>query len=267
MSPVRSLPFLALWMLACGDPAALAPGAEVHVDDAVTGDLKGELQTVASAQVFFGHHSVGGDLLAGLAVLAKDAGVSVSLREGPVGNNGDPLGKMDDFAKQMETTAPQADIAAMKLCYVDFTPQTDVPALLTRYQESVRRVRAARPAVKLVHITAPLYARPTGVKTTVNRMLGRTVWEDSANKKRLEYNEGLKRAFPGEPLFDLAAFESTRPDGGHEAYVVDGKTVPMLWAGYTHDGGHLNDVGKRAGARAFVRVLAATIRAGGPGGQ
>jgi hypothetical protein len=36
--------------------------------------------------------------------------------------------------------------------------------------------------------------------------------------------------------------------------------VPMLWAGYTTDGGHLNPASSRAGARAFARTLAAAIR-------
>jgi hypothetical protein len=54
--------------------------------------------------------------------------------------------------------------------------------------------------------------------------------------------------------------ESTRPDGTIEAYEVDGNPVPMLWPGYSRDGGHLNDEGKLVAGKAFAHALAGVLR-------
>jgi hypothetical protein len=98
------------------------------------------------------------------------------------------------------------------------------------------------------------------MKTKLNRTLGRPVWEDLANAKRLAYGKKLRETFPGEPFFDLSAVESTRPDGSTEAYEVEGKSVPMMWPGYTQDGGHLNGEGGRVAAKAFAHALASALR-------
>jgi len=42
-----------------------------------------------------------------------------------------------------------------------------------------------------------------------------------------------------EPLFDLAAIESTAPDGTRASFMKDGKTYYQMVSDYTHDGGHL----------------------------
>ena len=68
-----------------------------------------------------------------------------------------------------------------------------------------------------MHVTAPLMERPSGVKVQLNRLLGRLIWGDAANLKRSTFNEKLRAAYAGEPIFDLAAVESTRPDGSRES--------------------------------------------------
>lgn len=242
---------------ACGGSAPTAMENTTLVDDV----LKSDLQTVRGARIFFGHYSVGANILEGLARLSRDAGIPVEIGEGPVGENTKPLAKFEDFARHAESPAAEGEqLMLMKLCYVDFTPDSDVDALVKAYASAVERVRKARPAVKVVHVTPPLFARTTELKWKVKRMLGSAVWEDQANLRRLEFREQLLRRFPGEPVFDLAAVESTRPDGTREEYTVDGRMVPMLWSGYTSDGGHLNDSGKQVAAKAFVHALATALR-------
>lgn len=255
----RAAALAAACSLAIGCPAAVA--AEKTEEKALVADdsLKRDLETLRAARVFFGHHSVGRDLLDGVAQLAKEAGVEVSLGEGPVGENQDPKSKFEAWAKKAESGV-EADLMVMKLCFVDFTPHTNPEELLSAYQAAVARVKQAKPGVKIVHVTAPLTGRAGGAKAWLNRTVGRSVWADDANARRLAYNRALRAAFPGEPIFDLATVESTRPDGSREEHAVGGQPVPMLWPGYTYDDGHLNDAGKRVAARAFIATLAQALR-------
>jgi len=243
--------------LACGVDTRATTEARDLVDET----LKQDLATLRGARVFFGHHSVGQNILDGLAALSKEAGIEVRIDEAPVGENLKPLGKFEDFARRAERDKDDGtQLMLMKLCYVDFNPRTDVDGLVRAYSAAVDRVHKARPGVRVVHVTPPLFARPGDVKSRLNRTLGRPVWEDQANAKRLDFARRLRETFPGEPVFDLAAVESTRPDGTVEEHEVDGQPVPMLWPGYSSDGGHLNDTGKLVAAKAFAHALAAALK-------
>ncbi|MCC7074831.1 MAG: SGNH/GDSL hydrolase family protein [Deltaproteobacteria bacterium] len=221
--------------------------------------LRSELTTLKEARIFFGHHSVGVNLLEGVAALAREAGVAVTIGEGSVGANTYPKSKFEAWAQKAEAGI-DADLMVMKLCYVDVTPSTNVDELVASYRGAVERVRHAKPGVKILHVTTPLTVRGDGLKNWLKRSFGRSVWDDDANAKRLAYNRALVAAFPGEPIFDLATIESTRPDGSREEHVVGGTPVPMLWPGYSDDGSHLNEQGKRMAGRAFVAALAAALR-------
>ncbi len=234
---------------------AAAQEAKAVVDD----QLRSELQRVQSARVFFGHQSVGDNLLEGVAALAREAGTAVAIGDGHIGANTDPKSKFEDWARKAESGA-DVELMVMKLCYVDISPTTNVDDLVAAYRGAVERVRRAMPGVKILHVTAPLTERGSGLKNWLKRSLGRSVWDDDSNAKRAAFNRALKLAFPADPIFDLAAVESTRPDGSREEHVVNGQPVAMLWPGYSSDGGHLNDAGKRAAGRAFVAALAAALR-------
>lgn len=230
--------------------------------------LVAALRAVATHKVWFGHHSVGSDLLEGVQALARDADVAVTIGEGPVGNNGEPLDKIAAFEREaLSGAGKDADVVAMKLCYADFKPTTDVSTLVDAYAASVQRIRAARPNVRVLHITPPLTTRQSDLKSRVLRFFGRPVWGDDANMRRVEYGELMAARFAGEPLLDLARIESTRSDGSREIHLVSSaavpgaraRLVPMLWPGWSRDEGHLNDDGKRVAARAFVTAVQAAI--------
>ncbi len=216
-----------------------------------------DLATVAAHRIYFGHHSVGRNILDGVATLSAEAGVAVELQEGPVGQNMDPQSKFAAFER--EASARDVEVALVKLCYVDFTPTTDVAALVRDYRAMIERLQARKPALTILHMTPPLHARPTDVKSRAKRVLGRAVWEEQANLRRLEFADALKATWPPDTIFDLAVVESTVPGGGREWHPVDGRQVPMLWPGYTSDGGHLNDVGQRVVGKAFLRFLAQAL--------
>jgi hypothetical protein len=164
----------------------------------------------------------------------------------------------DAFAK-LEPCLPR--VALMKFCYVDFTPSTNSDSLFRSYEDLITSLRRRYPEVSFVHVTVPLTARPTGLKDTVKRWLGRTVRKDEANRRRGLFNHRLRRTFRNETLFDLARIESTRPDGTLESFRGrDGTTIAALFPGYTSDGGHLNERGRDLAAAEFARVVAAAAR-------
>ncbi len=227
--------------------------------------LKAQLETVSTKRVLFAHQSVGMNVLAGLEVLAKEEGVSLTVKEftpgaplSPglthffVGENEHPAGKLEHFAATLEKT-PGVELAVLKLCYVDISADTDVTALFAKYQATHDALKAKFPSVEFVHVTAPLTVVQTGLKAFAKRLTGSAPWGARANVKRHQFNELLRKTYGSTRLFDLAAVESTGADAC--TFERDGKTWPCLRSSWTDDGGHLNATGQRAVARAFVEAL------------
>ena len=231
--------------------------------------LRAELERVARERIYFGHQSVGMNLLQGVAELAAEAGVPVRIARADhaidvppatfghtfVAENGRPLEKLESFRSALG--AADVDIAMLKFCYVDIEADTDVKALFARYQAALAELRRAHPHTTFVHITLPLTTVQTGFKAVVKRLLGRPPYGTLEDMRRDEYNRLLRQAYAGrEPLFDLARIESTAPDGTPVQVQWNGVVAPVMAAEYTDDGGHLNAEGRRRGARALIAVLA-----------
>lgn len=253
--------------------AAVALSAGVAAPGGTGAGTRQELEAVARRAILFGHQSVGMNLLDGLQKLAAREGVSlrvVDVSAAPaaapstishlfVDENGDPLGKLQSFARAMgvlPTSSP--DIALVKFCYVDFRPDTDAGALFARYQATVSDLLARHPSTRFVHVTAPLSTVQSGPKAWAKRLLGKTPYGLAENARREDFNALLRQAYAGrEPLFDLALVESTLPDGSRTTVSWNGRSLPILAAPYTDDGGHLNEEGRLRAARELVAVLAA----------
>lgn len=242
--------------------------------------LRAELETVSRLAIYFGHQSVGANILEGVQRLAAQEGITLRIVESPsaagaargtcahgfIGANGDPQAKIQGFVRALEGSAA-VDVAFMKLCYVDFHAGTDPRALFERYEASLRELRKQHPTTTFVHVTAPLTTIQGGVKALAKRLLGRETSEPQ-NARRDQFNALMRKAYEGrEPLFDLARLESTHPDGRAETISWNGKTVPVLVSAYTDDGGHLNAQGQERVARELIRFLAALPRTapGAPG--
>jgi len=227
---------------------------------------------LGAKRIFFGHQSVGANIMAGVADLvaaeprlglrvvtdaaALDSGGA--FLHGPVGSNGDPGGKTDDFAARIEgPLAGRLDVAFHKYCYVDVTAATDVPAVFEHYRQTMARLAAAHPGVVFVHVTTPLVTVPGGAAVSLKRMLGRTPGRFADNLARERFNQLMRRTYAGrEPLFDLAAIESTRPDGSRETFAAGGHRAYALVPAYASDGSHLNEVGRRRVAEELLVFLA-----------
>ena len=247
---------------------------DVKMNDSV---LAHDLKEIGGLKIYFGHQSVGVNILEGIRDLQRggaDARLNmVNLHDRPVpagpffaesliGKNGKPDTKCDAFSKRVADLARDSlDIAFMKFCYVDFKKDTDVHAVLTSYQSMVDSLRKKAPHVTLVHVTVPLTVRTAGWKKIVKRVLGREEASDIENAKRNEFNEMLRQQYRNEPVFDLAAVESTYPDGARESFSSNGTTVYALISGFSDDGAHLNKTGRDVAARELIHLLAASGRA------
>lgn len=233
------------------------------------------LERLGQLRIFFGHQSVGDDILEGVRDLAKGVApppVAVAelapggalargvITHARIGRNEDPVSKVEHFERLLtEGVGASADVALFKLCYVDFNASTDTAALFARYQAAHEALRAKFPHIRWVHVTAPLTVVQRGVKGWLKERLGRTPFGAAENARRHEYNERLRRAYGArEPLFDLAQLEATRPDGSLETYPLPGGgQAPALVPAYARDGEHLNEDGRRRVALALVELLAA----------
>jgi len=256
---------------------APACGAGVHASTdprAVISTLSnGDAERLSKKRIFFGHQSVGFNVVDGLQALEKEnpalaftiketrdpaqvaAGVFAHTR---IGQNEAPSTKIRDFTAALEGgMAEHVDVAFFKFCYIDFDASTDAAKVFAEYKAAMTQLQQKFPRITFVHVTTPLAVVQSGPKAAIKRLFGKKPGGAEANIVRNRYNELLRQEYAGkQPLFDLAAFEATRLDGARATFDDSGSTYPMLAAEYASDGRHLNDLGSRWVAAHLVKVLA-----------
>jgi hypothetical protein len=229
---------------------------------------------LVSRRVFFGHQSVGKNLLEGLQELATQSAQPLRIvswngpdtleqpgfAELPIGQNEQPESKLVHFERLMnEGVGAKADIAFFKFCYIDFTSNTDVDALWARYEKTLQSIAARHPKTRIVHLTVPLTVVQTGPKAWLKSLLGKPVYGVTENILRQRFNEKLRAAYASQgTLFDLAKSESSGTGGALARFEKDGAFIPYLMPAYTDDGEHLNATGRAKVARelwAFLEKL------------
>jgi hypothetical protein len=234
-------------------------------------NLRADLDRIAQRRIFFGHQSVGVNLLDGISQLALTAGVPLRITEVTSANevkpktightfvakNGDPFQKLRSFEQAMGSSPTGLDIALVKFCFVDFNSSTDAKDLFAHYRATIDKLKERNPGTTFVHVTAPLTTVPAGLKARLKQLIGKAPYGTMENMRREEYNALLRQTYQGkEPIFDLARIESTTPNGMTVSTEWKGSVIPVMNSAYTDDGGHLNDVGKIRAARELVSVLA-----------
>ncbi|MCP3101864.1 SGNH/GDSL hydrolase family protein [Myxococcus sp. K15C18031901] len=231
-------------------------------------------EKLAGKRIFFGHQSVGGNILDGVKQLPP-SGQAVpprvvelvtpteSLAPGTiahamVGQNEKPETKIADFERLMDAgLAKSTDVAFFKFCYIDFNASTDTRALFEKYRVAMEGLRARHPGTTFVHVTVPLTTVQRGAKAWLKELLGKPVWGIQENVKRESFNQLLRQNYGGkQPLFDLARLESTTAEGVEEKYELNGQEWPAMVPAYSDDGGHLNAAGQARIAKEFVGFLA-----------
>lgn len=227
----------------------------------LTGVKAAKWNHLAGRGIFFGHQSVGGNIMEGVEdLVASEPMVRLKpvVVETPeeitrggfaharVGKNRTPQSKMSEFARFVRNAADQIDIAFLKLCYVDITRKTDVKALFETYRATMDQLRQQFPQVTFVHLTVPLRVRTDTWRTSIKTLLGRPAWEHADNVRRNEYNHLLTTHYKDrEPVFDVALYEAMAGDGSLDTFKEQGSRYLALQPGYSYDGGHLNEAGRR----------------------
>jgi len=232
---------------------------------------KDRWEALAGRKIYFGHQSVGQNVLDGLrALLEATPEIRLDIREtsdprdfdrpvfahSAIGRNEDPVGKIEHFRTILESgVGEKADVAFFKLCYVDVDMSTDVEGLLARYDRTLAGLRAKFPRLTILAVTVPLTNAPPGLKSRIKALIGRTGALKAVNARRALVNEHLRKTY-GPAVWDLAAAESTTP-GGERVFAREGqRTIELLDPAYTSDGGHLNRAGSLAVATDLLVRLA-----------
>lgn len=224
---------------------------------------KAEVEAAAKKRVVFGHQSVGWNILKGAGEIAKEQGVTLNIvetREPPaegagiyhfgVGSNGDPQSKINDYVGVVGVSSfPSADVALVKLCYVDMNAGTDGVALAKSYVGALEKLQKERPGTRFVAMTSPLTTVQAGPKGWVKGLMGKATGAKE-NEVREQFNEQLRKQFGPDRLFDIAKIESAGGDA----------KAPALRADLTDDGGHLNDKGQKLAGAAFLKVIAGAAK-------
>lgn len=144
----------------------------------------------------------------------------------------------------------------MKLCYVDVHKGTDIKRLFEHYKSTVRNLACLAPDVNMVHITVPLRSIRVGLRSRFRLICGSTLDAFEDNIQRDAYNSLVLSEYGDRGhVFDLATLEATRPDGKTCSIRYKQEPVRFLYPGYSDDGGHLNDTGKRAIAVALIQLI------------
>lgn len=232
-----------------------------------------QLEQSANLRVFFGHQSVGANLLDAVPAVYASTGLSapeIFVSEKPqvssggylqhtfIGRNGDPLGKIAEFDRIMRGgVANEVDAAALKLCYADFHSGDDTKTVFDAYRSTLAALQRDYPDVTFVYMTTPLTTEQ-GIKSWVKGRLGLNAPHGPEhNVAREDFNAMIRAEFADTGrLFDVAAIQSTAPDGSRQVRNYSGTDYYAMEEELSKDAGHLNSAGSAIAASAFLHTLA-----------
>ncbi|MCW9014591.1 MAG: hypothetical protein OQL06_12480 [Gammaproteobacteria bacterium] len=240
------------------------------------------IEIIQPKRIYFGHMSVGQNIIQGIEELmtsgsksqltlinketAESLPESFFLHSG-VGENTKPLSKCIDYENIINNELKgKIDYALLKFCYIDINNDTDIDNLFTKYTQIMDRLINANPEITFIHVTVPLRHSENGIVVWIHELVGSVLGKENmsklANIKRNEFNNRLLEKYKNSPIFDLAASESTYPDGKKESFQYKNHKSKFynLIGSYTNDGGHLNEIGRKKVANDFLEFLANTIK-------
>ncbi len=228
---------------------------------------------LAGQKIYFGHQSVGVNIIDGVkAILSENPHIKLNIVESrnpsdfnvgvfahsSVGKNEDPQSKTEDFSQIMDSgVGEKTNISFHKYCYIDANSRSDSNNIFENYGKQMQQLVNIYPDVQFVHLTMPLTTVQSGPKAWIKKILGKPVGGLDANIKRNEYNRLLKNTYQENGLiFDIAAVEAQRPEGGFESFTKNSQSYLSMYKGYTNDGGHLNQLGQKVVAEKLLIFLA-----------
>jgi len=144
----------------------------------------------------------------------------------------------------------------MKLCYIDITVSTDVNGLFASYRNTIAALERDYPKVRFIKATVPLTTEPGLLPKAKALVTGNDRFGPAENLQRERLNALIRHQYSGPELFDIAAVESTAPNGSRVSGTQNGQSYFALYNGYASDNGHLNAEGSRRAASAWLKVIA-----------
>jgi len=237
---------------------------------------QGSWARLAQSRIFFGHQSVGYNIVDGVAdVMNEHIGIDLKVAEtyepqsfaGPVfaharvGRNTEPLSKIKAFREILDSGAGDSiNIAFFKFCYVDIVRDSDPQEIFDSYAATLEELKNQYPQTTFLHVTAPIRSLPKGaaggLKQSFKSLVGKPgALDDNAVRER--YNKLLTDAYGAtEPIFDLAQAESVNLSGSMCHAGKGPHKVCVMAPEYTDDGGHLGVLGRKRVAEQLLIILA-----------
>ena len=239
-------------------------------------DLQTIINSLDGKVIYFGHQSVGSNILEGIQDLLTSTGQHLNIRSlkefgssdasmyhSYIGRNYHPEEKILEFTRLMnEGLGDKLDIAFMKFCFVDAENlnNENIEQILHDYIVSMSDLEKKFPNVTFVYLTMPLTSKRTdflgriknGIKTVLNKpIIGR-----DDNISRNHFNKLLRSEKGGTGrLFDIADLQATRDDNAKVSFRMAGKDYYAMDPRYTYDGGHLNEIGRGYIAYELLKFL------------
>lgn len=265
----RHIYFFLILLLSCSQ------GGEFNGMNNITDGNKidaAQIKKLASKKIYFGHQSVGYNIIDSLKALTPDdSGLNIIESSDPKdfskpvfahsknGENCEPGTKIAAFVQKMDSgLGNKADIAFFKFCYVDVTAATDVNKLFNEYKTAMDRLIKKYPGTMFLHVTVPVTSEDESlknrIKSFIKTLIGRETGYEMDNIRRMELNTLLKKEY-GARVFNLAEIESATISGKILLSDKGGKPHNFLQKEYTYDGGHLNKIGGEIMALQLIKFI------------
>lgn len=226
------------------------------------------INKLANIKIFFGHQSVGGNVIEGIESLLDesqkrklrivksnqpDSLIEPGLVHFYMGENGDPFLKIKEFSDSINSFQQNMpDVAMFKFCYLDVDKNTNVKEVFNKYKHAMADLKQSYPQTNFVHMTVPLTVKDSFFRDLVKNIIGRP----DNNINRAIFNEMLLEEYSDkESVFDLAAIESTRVDGTRVELKTSDVKYYALADEYAADNGHLNKLGKHVVSRKLIEFI------------
>ncbi|MCP4672192.1 MAG: hypothetical protein GY857_12900 [Desulfobacula sp.] len=233
--------------------------------------LKSSLNKLAEKRIFFGHRSVGNNILQGIDdILTQYPGIHLKILKYEavkrpkdkgiihawIDQNGSPQSIADDYTRMVEKI-PGKD---MDFALIRFTPwygKTDMDEIFKDYTIAIEQLKQRHPKTVFIHGTFPLNHSKTSFKTWIKKLIGKKeIWEYDGNILANRFNEKLRDNYLGkQPFYNLELIQSTYPDGRRSQFTLDGKKYFNLIKDYTYDNTHLNEKGRQMAAERLLTLL------------
>lgn len=223
---------------------------------------RSQWDAVAGTRIFFGHQSVGDNILDGIKTIGEAQSfpplriiesTETASVDGPmllhakIGQNGDPQSKIRGFQEALDAGfGQQVDVAFMKFCFWDVRRETDIDAVFADYQRTLADLAQRYPGVTFLHATVPFVAADVDWRARVRRLIGMTTPTDEDNAVRERLNQKLRDAYGPDHVFDIARAEEAHDGAEPRA---------QLASAYSSDGAHLNAAGRQRVGLALLRSL------------